>query len=156
MYKNIPGIFPLHSYSCYIHSVMHLCVCSTPLFPDKSVCLFVCVCVCHSSYDWMHVGAQSQRNLVINEPPIFQLLQGQPERKQNGWVTLSQHPANAAPLHHSSLELNSVAKTNKESNYYCWNLYWPSPAILPKGNTTDWNVHFRNERKENKKGFYTV
>lgn len=67
----------------------------------------------------MHVGAQSQRNPVMNEPPIFQLLRGQPERKQNGWVTLSQHPANAAPLHHSSLELNSVAKTNKESNYSC-------------------------------------
>lgn len=83
----------------------------------------------------MHVGAQSQRNPVMNEPPIFQLQRGQPERKQNGWVTLSQHPANAASLHHSSLELNSVAKTNKESNYSCWNLYWPSPAILPKGNT---------------------
>ena len=71
----------------------------------------------------------------MNEPPIFQLLWGQAERKQNGWVTLSQHPANAAPLHHSSLELNSVAKTNKESNYYCWNLNWPSPTILPKGKT---------------------
>lgn len=71
----------------------------------------------------MHVGAQSQSNPVMNEPPIFQLLQGQPERKQNGWVTLSQHPANAAPLHHSSLELNSVEMTNKESNYYCRNLY---------------------------------
>lgn len=94
-----------------------------------------CLCVCHSIYDWMHVGAQSQRNPVMNEHPIFQLLRGQPERKQNGWVTLSQHPANAAPLHHSSLQMDSVAKTNKESNYYSWNLNWPSPSILPKGNT---------------------
>ena len=136
---------PLHletlhaSYSCYSHTEMDLCVCVCVCVCVRSPLLFqsvfVCACVCHSSYDWMRVGAQSQRNPVMNEPPIFQLLQGQPERKQNGWVTLSQHPASAASLHHSSSELNSAAKPNKESNYYRWNLYWPSSAILPKGNT---------------------
>lgn len=38
---------------------MRVCVCVQPsVVPDG---LFVYVCVCHSSYDWMHVGAQSQR-----------------------------------------------------------------------------------------------
>ncbi len=123
-------IFTLRWISLFLYVCVCVCV-QPPVVPDR---VFFGVRVCHSSYDWMHVVAQSQRNPVMNEPPIFQLLQGQPERKQNRWVTLSQHPANAAPLHHSSSELNSAAMTNKESNYYCRNLYWPSPAILPKGN----------------------
>lgn len=49
--------------------------------------------------------------------PIFWLLQGRAEREQNGWVTLSQHPGQRCSfLQRFSLEMNSVAKTNKESN----------------------------------------
>lgn len=131
----------------YVCVFVRAIVCSALLFQIH------CLCVCHSIYDWMHVGAQSQRNPVMNEPPIFQLLRGQPERKQNGWVTLSQHPANAAPLHHSSLQMNSVAKTNKESNYYSWNLNWPSPAMLPKGNTVI-EMFILEMRGRKKRGFY--
>lgn len=75
-------------------------------------------------------------------------LEGQLEREQNGWVTLSQHPAGATSVHHSSLELNSVAKTNKKSSYYCWNYTDLSPPLLLKRQHADWNVHFRNEGKK--------
>lgn len=70
-------------------------------------------CLC----EWVTVTrAMTESMLVLGAREAkwwMSLLQGQPERKQNGWVPLSQHPAKATSLHHSSLELYSAAKTNK-------------------------------------------
>lgn len=118
-------------YTSYIHTEMRVCVCVC-----AALCCsrwIVCVCVCLSLELWLNACWCSEPK----KPKWWMsLMQGQPERKQNWCVALSQHPARATSLHHSSLELNSVAKTNKKkSNYYCRNLYWPSPTILLKGNT---------------------
>lgn len=111
------------------------------------------VCVCLSWELWLNACWSPEPEKPSDEwATIFWLLRGQPEWKQNGWVTLSQHPANTAPLQHSSLKPKSAAKTNKESNNYCWNLNWPSPIILPKGNTLI--EMFILEMRVGKRGFF--
>lgn len=60
-------------------------VCTQPLCCFRQS-VYVCVCVCHSSYDWMHVGAQSQRNPVMNELPFSSSCEAnQSESKMDGW-----------------------------------------------------------------------